>query len=163
MRGAFSLARRLVITGALDYNHLENAFLIMSITMLMLGMVFSSRGLPTASPEHRLLSVVAATIIVLSASVLVVLLSLEVYRSVKLTSLDLYARKLEVERLEKELMASKKRTRRRSRLSLAMLSSSESTGGSEGGSSSGRVRRGSSLFTRGSAQTSLWGSTTHAQ
>jgi hypothetical protein len=61
----------------------ESAFLLSSMAVLMLGMVFASHGLHPGSVGYVLMNIVAAVIIVGSTGTFVVLLVFEVYRSVK--------------------------------------------------------------------------------
>jgi hypothetical protein len=66
----------------------ESAFLLSSIAMLLAGMVFTSRGFAPGSTGYLLLTIVAATLIILSVGVFLALLCFEVYRSIKVRKLE---------------------------------------------------------------------------
>ena len=97
--------KRLLFTGFINYNILESSFLIVSITILLLGMVFASGGFAVGSFPYECLGAVTAIIIVVSTSSFVCLLAFEVYRSVKLASFERIARAAEIEQLEKAFHA----------------------------------------------------------
>jgi hypothetical protein len=61
----------------------ESAFLLASVAILMLGMVFASDGFTPGTVGYLLLNIVAAVIIVGSTGVFLLLLVFEVFRSVK--------------------------------------------------------------------------------
>ncbi len=63
----------------------ERAYLVTSITVLLLGMMFTSRGFPPGTIGYNILSVVTAVLIVASVTVFVVLLCFEVYRSIRVS------------------------------------------------------------------------------
>jgi hypothetical protein len=98
-----AMFRTALYTGVVDYNHLESSFLISAVTILMLGMVFSSKGFQPGSVGYNMLTFVTAALIVASSVIFASLLSFEVYRSLKLSTLDAVARQLEVARAETAL------------------------------------------------------------
>jgi hypothetical protein len=61
----------------------ESAFLLASIAVLLLGMVFTSRGFPVGSFGYAVINALTLTTIVVSVITFAVLLTFEVYRSVK--------------------------------------------------------------------------------
>jgi hypothetical protein len=63
-----------------NYNHLESSYLVTSVGILVLGMVFTSRGFPPGSFGFNALSVVATAWILGSTLVFVLLLVFEVRR-----------------------------------------------------------------------------------
>ena len=97
--------KRLLFAGFINYNILESSFLIVSISILLLGMVFASGGFAVGSFPYECLGAVTAIIIVVSTSSFVCLLAFEVYRSVKLASFERIARAAEIEQLEKAFHA----------------------------------------------------------
>jgi hypothetical protein len=114
--------RAAVYTGKIDYNHLETTFLVIAITILLIGMVFFSRGFVPGSIGYMLLTAIAASIISLSTSAFVILLAFEVYRSLKVSTLDSYARQLEADKLEVVMrQRSKSTVRRRSSVTVLQL------------------------------------------
>jgi hypothetical protein len=63
--------------GSVNYNHLEALFLIASVAIMMLGMVFSSGGLAEDSLLYALLGAFTATIVVVSLLCFLVLMTFE--------------------------------------------------------------------------------------
>lgn len=61
----------------------ESAFLLASVAVLVLGMVFASKGFAPGSVGYIVLIVVTAALIVCSAGAFIVLLVFEVFRSIK--------------------------------------------------------------------------------
>ena len=111
LRWLLTTAKATVYTGIINYNHLETAFLIASIVILILGMVFTSQGFTPGSTGYNILTAVAVVIIVTSTSVFVSLLTFEVYRSLKFSELNDVARQLEVDHIEQALIQSRSRGR----------------------------------------------------
>ncbi len=139
----------------MDYNHLESAFLVSGIVILILGMVFSSDGFTPGSFGYDTLAAITSIIILTSSASFGLLLTFEVYRSLKMTSLDLYAREVEVVAQENAVA-----------LRLAQRSASTS-GGTGIGKRVGVImsrresvvallRRRSSVTSAASASTTLW-------
>ena len=94
----------LMYTGVVNYNHLESAFLVSAVLIMMLGMVFSSKGIDPSSGLYALLAGITATIIVVAISSFVCLMVFEVFRSLKFIALNDIARKVEVERAEQAML-----------------------------------------------------------
>lgn len=57
--------------------------MLTSIAVLLLGMVFTSRGFPPGTLGFVVMNIVTATVIVASVLAFAVLLCFEVYRSIK--------------------------------------------------------------------------------
>jgi hypothetical protein len=67
----------------------ESAYLVTSVVVLLLGMVFSSKGFPPGTTGYVILNIITAMAIVGSVGVLLFLLCFEVYRSIKVSFLNL--------------------------------------------------------------------------
>ena len=111
-----ALLRRLLVsvktavyTGVINYNHLETAFLMAAIVILILGMVFTSQGFPAGSVGYDILTAIAIIIITTSSGVFASLLVFEVYRSLKFSALNDMARQLEVDMVEQAMAQSRRR------------------------------------------------------
>ena len=100
VRGASTKLKKAVYIGIVDYNHLETAFLVASVTILILGMVFTSQGFTPGSTGYNLLTAAAVVIIVASTGAFLSLLTFEVFRSLKFSALNDAARQLEVQQVE---------------------------------------------------------------
>jgi hypothetical protein len=98
--------RLLALTGVVEYNHLETTSLLVLIAVLLLGIVFTSKGFaPRSVGYHSFTSLTILPVIILSSAVaFVVLLVIEVYRSFKLSHLTELARKQELETVERAMM-----------------------------------------------------------
>jgi hypothetical protein len=99
----------LVFTGVVDYNHLESSFLLSSFLILVLGMVFSSRGFADGSAALRILTTVTIVLIVTAVVSFLTLLAFELYRSFRLSTLHALARQLEAAKIEQTLVLTRRR------------------------------------------------------
>ncbi len=75
-------------TGVVNYNVLEGWFLIASVAVILLGMVFSSKGLAPGSTLYSMLVVATVLIICTAIFSFVVLMALEMLRAFKFVNLS---------------------------------------------------------------------------
>lgn len=80
-----------------DYNALESSFLSCAMTVLLCGTMFSSAELETGSIAHVLLTVLVASVVVLSLLAFVGILGFEIWRAIKFAAVMARARLYEVE------------------------------------------------------------------
>ncbi len=90
---------------------LESCFLVSAALVLMAGMVFSADGFTPGSPGYALLTIFVAGTIIGATTAFALLLSFEIYRSVKYAETHVLARRVEEEAVEEALLG---RWRRRS-------------------------------------------------
>lgn len=109
----------------------ESAFLVTSVLVLELGMVFSSRGFPPGTVGYVLLNIITAAIILGSAASFIILLAFEVYRSIKLAVAYEQARKVEMA-MEEERLLQKSRSGRRRKQALKSAQLFGDTSGTQG-------------------------------
>jgi hypothetical protein len=97
------LHARVFGVGAMNYNHLENAFLVCSILILLSGMVFTSRGFAPESVGFVILTAVVAVVVIMSTVTFMTMVGVEVFRSFKNARLYEVARQVEIDAIEKRL------------------------------------------------------------
>jgi hypothetical protein len=127
--------KAMAYTSVVDYNHLETSFLLTSVCILVLGMMFSSRGFPPGSTGISILTALTIVLILASFASFSTLLVFEVYRSFRLSALDGLARELETEAIEAALRSDIVRRRLARRNS---KSSSSTARGTDGSASDGK-------------------------
>ncbi len=71
----------------IDYNHLESAFLVTAVGVLVAGMVFASRGFDPQTIGYNVVNVITAVLILGSSVAFLTLLSFEIYRSIKFAAI----------------------------------------------------------------------------
>jgi hypothetical protein len=89
---------------------LESCFLVSANLVLMAGMVFSSGGFARGTTGYTLMTIAVAVTIIGATGAFLVLLTFEVYRSVKFAQAHVLARRVEEEAVEEALRGRRRRS-----------------------------------------------------